>query len=104
MAARTCQIKTSLSDKIDILDKDVVGGCHTNQVFRTVSAILALVKVRSWSTHGLWILLMPNKDKMTRDKDSVRLSEYCFSVCETLKNAIQGRDVGDLSESEKVGM
>lgn len=47
---------------------------------------------------------MPNKDKMTRDKDSVQLSEYCFSVCETLKDGIQRRNIGDLSESEKVGM
>ena len=32
----------------------------------------------------------------------MELSEYCFNMCETLKTAIQGRDVDDLSESERM--
>jgi hypothetical protein len=46
---------------------------------------------------------MTNKDKRIRDSDSTQLSEYCFGVCETLKDAVQGK-VGDLEESEKAGM
>ena len=32
----------------------------------------------------------------------MELSEYCFNMCETLKTAIQGKDVDDLSESERM--
>jgi hypothetical protein len=39
---------------------------------------------------------------MIDDKDAVQLSEDCFSVCEALKTAIQGKDVDYLSESVKM--
>ena len=39
---------------------------------------------------------------MIDDKDSVQLSEYCFSVCDVLKTAIQGRD--GLDESVRVAL
>lgn len=41
---------------------------------------------------------------MINDADSVRLSEYCFVACQTLKNAIQGKGDGDLNESEKMAI
>jgi hypothetical protein len=41
---------------------------------------------------------------MIDDKDSVQLFEYCFSVRETLKSAIQGVKPDDLNESGKVVM
>ena len=39
---------------------------------------------------------------MVDNKYSVRLSEYCFDVCETLHNALQGKNAGDLGEIEKM--
>ena len=39
---------------------------------------------------------------MTDDKYVVQLSEYCFNVCETLKNTIKGKNLSDLSEPEKI--
>ena len=36
---------------------------------------------------------------MIDDKDSMQLSEYCFNVCEVLKDAVQGRDADSLDES-----
>ena len=41
---------------------------------------------------------------MVDDKDSVQLFEYCLSVRETLRSAIQGKNLGDPKESEKVAM
>lgn len=41
---------------------------------------------------------------MSEGKNTVQLFEYCFSVRETLRGAIQGDDPGDLNESEKVAM
>ena len=34
----------------------------------------------------------------------MELSEYCTTVCETLKSAIQGKNTGDLDESERVAV
>lgn len=39
---------------------------------------------------------------MIRDKDSVQLSDYCFSACETLKTVIPECDTGEIGESWKV--
>ena len=36
---------------------------------------------------------------MISDKDSVQLSDYCFSVCEALKTTTQEEDIRDLNES-----
>ena len=36
---------------------------------------------------------------MIDDEDSVQLSEYCFNVCETLKNVTQGKNADDFDES-----
>ena len=36
---------------------------------------------------------------MIHDEDSVRLSEYCFNVCETLKNVTQWKNADDFDES-----
>jgi len=46
----------------------------------------------------------PNQDKLIDDKDSVQLSEYCFSVCEVLKTVLQGRDVESLDESVRAAL
>ena len=34
----------------------------------------------------------------------MELSEYYFNMCETLKTAIQGKDVDNLSESERMAL
>ena len=36
---------------------------------------------------------------MIDNSDSVQLSEYCFSMCEALEPAIEGRNADDLDES-----
>jgi len=41
---------------------------------------------------------------MIDDKDSVQLSEYCSSVCEVLKAAIQGRNAESLNESVRAAL
>ena len=41
---------------------------------------------------------------MVDDKDSVQLSEYCFNVCEILRNTFRGKNASDVDESEKMAM
>ena len=41
---------------------------------------------------------------MIYDEYTIRLSEHCFNVCETLKDALQGRNLGDFRESERAAM
>jgi hypothetical protein len=41
---------------------------------------------------------------MVDDKDSMQLSECCFSARDKLKNAIRGDNSSGLNESEKVPM
>jgi hypothetical protein len=36
---------------------------------------------------------------MIGNKDSLQLSEYCFSLCEALKTAVQGKNADDLNGS-----
>ncbi|KAF9643955.1 hypothetical protein BDM02DRAFT_3175321 [Thelephora ganbajun] len=80
-------VKVSLDDKIRILNRNAVEVSPAKQVFRIVSAILTLVK-----------------NKMINNKDSVQLSEHCFSVCEALKTAIQGKNADGLNESVRTAL
>ena len=41
---------------------------------------------------------------MIDDEDSMQLSEYCFNVCATLENAIQGKNVGDLNKYVRMAL
>ena len=41
---------------------------------------------------------------MIENKESMQLSEQCFNVCESLMDAIQGKDADDLNDSEKIAM
>ena len=41
---------------------------------------------------------------MVDDEGSVQLCEHLFDVCEALKTAIQGKDVDDLSEPERIAL
>ena len=41
---------------------------------------------------------------MIDDEHAIRLTEYCFNACETLKGALHGKNPCDLSESEKMGV
>ena len=101
MGTRARRVKASLlDDKIDILNRSAVEASPAQQVYRTVSAILALVRV---CTHILLPAstssLCDNQDKIADNGDSVYISEFCFDMCETLKAAIQGRNADDLGES-----
>ena len=75
------------------------------EIFRVASIILALVQV---STPALLPFTnshsCPNKDTMIDDKYVVQVSEYCFNACEALNRMIQGRNLDDLSESERIAM
>ena len=82
-----------LADRIDLPNKNAIETSPAMQVFRTVSAILTLVRVstlvlRSSVSSQKW----PDQDKMIRNKDSVELSEYRFNVCEVLKTVTQCTD------------
>jgi len=46
----------------------------------------------------------PIQNSTVDDKDSAQLSEYCFSVCETLELAIRGKSADDLSESVRMAL
>ena len=100
MATHARKGGTSLLDvRIDLLNKNASEPSPARQIFRTVSAILALVRVstlvqRSSVSSQRW----PNQDKMIKNKDSVDLSEDCFNMCEVLKTVIHGKDADDLSE------
>jgi hypothetical protein len=52
MAARTRKVKVSLDDRIDILNRNAVEASPAKQVFRTVGAILALVRVGALVLHS----------------------------------------------------
>ena len=87
---------------IAVLNENAVKVSSGREIFGIVGTILALVRVctRSILICELW--LTPNKDTMIDDRYVVHLSEYCFNVCETLKNTIQGRNRSDLNELEKM--
>jgi hypothetical protein len=41
---------------------------------------------------------------MIGDKESVQLSEYCFSLCEALETAVQGKNEDDLNTSVRAAL
>jgi len=106
MATRTRKAEVSLlDDRIDVLNRNAVEVSSAKQVFRTVSATLALVRVSAPILHPPVDLHRElNQDKLIDDKDSVQLSEYCFNVCGVLKTAVQGRDADDLDESVRLAL
>ena len=60
MAARTRRAKVSrINDKIDILNRNAAETFPANQVFRTVSVILSLVRVSARSVPICELPLMP---------------------------------------------
>jgi len=106
MATYARKGETSLLDvRIELLNENAIETSPTRQVFRTVSAILALVRV---STLVLYSSVSsqrwPNQDKMIKNKDSVELSEYCFNMCEVSKTVIHGKNADDLSEPMRTAL
>lgn len=107
MATRTREVKASVFDnRIDVLNENALEASSlTHQVYRTASAILALVRVRTLilrvSADPHW---RPNQDRMIDDGDSVRLSEYCFNVCGTLKTITHGKNTDDFSEPTRIAL
>ena len=87
---------------IAVLDESAVEVSSGREIFGIVGTILALVRVCTHSKLICELQLMPNKDTMIDDRYIVHLSKYCFNVCETLKNMIQGRNRSDLNELEKM--
>lgn len=103
MATRTRGVNTSvLDDRMDILNRTAVEDSPAHEIFKTVGAILVLIKVSPCA------FLPPcrsssslSQDRMIIDEEAVRLSEYCFNACETLKTAISG---DYLNESVKTAL
>jgi hypothetical protein len=96
----------SLDDRIDILNGHATEDFPANEVFGAAVAILLFVRVRPFfqCAHS-WALDLiddPTKDEMIDDEYFVQLSEYCFDVCETLRNAISGKNAGNLVEFERM--
>ena len=106
MATRTRRAKVSLlDDRISILNQEAIEASPAKQVFRTVSATLALVRVSAPILRPPVVShRQPNQDKMIDDNDSAQLSDYCFNVCEVLKTAVQGRSADGLNESVRVAL
>lgn len=50
------------------------------------------------------ILIDVSTKDETIDNDSARLTESCYELCQTLKNAIQEKTEGDLSDSDKMAV
>jgi len=108
MATRTHEVKAFLDDRIDILDRNAVEVPPAKRIFRTASGILSLVRVSVSATLCSYAYCRsyrrPNKDKIIDSKDSVRLSEYCFSICEAVETVIQRNNTDDLDESVRVAL
>lgn len=85
-------VRELLNDRIGVLDRNVVDISSARQAFRTMSAILVLVRVSALAPPPLvdshWL---PNKDKAINNKDCVQLSEHCFDVCMALETVIRGK-------------
>ena len=99
----TSNIITPLLDFcIAILTMNAAEVSPGKEIFRVASIILALVRVSApallpfTNPHSC-----PNKNTMIDDKYVVQVSEYCFNACEALNRMIQGRNLDDLSESER---
>ena len=95
----------SFDDRINILNKSAAEVSATQRVYKTSNAILVLVRVSVLvlpppADSHRW----PNQHKLIDNKDSVQLSEYCFNMCETVKTAIRGKGIGDLSESVRTAL
>jgi len=108
METQTQEVKASLDDRIGILNRNTVEVTPAKQIFRTASGILALVRVSVSATLCSYIYSRtyrrPNKDKTIDNKDSVRLSEYCFSICEEVKTVIGGNNADGLNESVRIAL
>jgi len=108
MATQTREVKAFLDVRIDILNRNAVEVPPAMQIFRTASGILALVRVSAFAALYSFVYSKsyrrPNKDKIIDSKDSVQLSEYCFSICEAVKTVVQGKNTDDLDESVRVAL
>ena len=106
IVTRPSRARTSLNDRIDALKANTTEGSPTKRVFDSVRHIFALILVRTGILHFIRsiCLTLLVKNKKARNGDSVQLSESCVSLCETLKAAIQGKDTGDLDESERTAV
>ena len=94
-----------LDDRIGTLNRNAVETSPAKPIFRTVGAILALIRVSALilrlPVNSHW---WPNQDKAVDNKDSVQLSEYYLGVCEALEATIQGKNVDDLDESVRMAL
>ena len=102
MTTRTLETLASLlDDRIDILERDVTKYPPAKQVFRTISAILALERVSALAPIHSWTLSshrLLDQDRINGYKETVQLSDYCFDVCEALKATIKEENKDDLGE------
>ena len=103
MATRTRGVNTSiLEDRMDILNRTAVEDSPAHEIFKTVGAILVLIKVSPCAfLSPCSFSLSLYQDRMIIDEEAVQLSEYCFNACETLKTAIPG---DYLNESVKTAL
>ena len=109
VTARSREVRVSLNDRIDALNKITPNGSPAKRVFETVGDIFPLLLVRpgdlrSRVVSGSVDLTRLIKDKKNYSADSLQLSEYCVVVCETLETAIQGKNTGDLDKSERMAV
>ena len=90
-----------LNDKIDFLGIYAAEPSPAQQVFRTASAILTLIRVSALifqlSVDSHW---RPNQDKCKKidNDDFLNLAEYCFNIFIVLEATIRGKSADDLNE------
>jgi hypothetical protein len=81
------------------LAKEISGITPAKAAFGSVSALLAIIRVRSTHSVEPSFLLMFIQDSMVNEQDYVDLGLICADICTVLDRGLEGRRLNELSKS-----
>ena len=81
------------------LAKEVSGATPAKAVFGTVSIILTMIRVRHLPFTMAYFVFTNDQDSMANKAEYVELGLACADVCRALDRGMNGKKLGDLSQS-----
>jgi hypothetical protein len=95
------RILSALNVAIEALNlaKEIAAITPAIAAFGSVSALLAMIRVRSARSAEFYFLFTFVQDSMANEQDYVDLGLTCANVCTVLDRSLEGRRLDELSKS-----
>jgi len=94
-------VVSSLNMAIDGLNlaKGLSKGTPAQAVCGTAAVLLTMIRVSSFLSAMKYVRFIHSQDTMVNKQDYVDLGLHCAEACEALARGMNGKEMGDLSES-----